>query len=65
MEEQKQVVEKAWKELKEGIVRAAIRVCGIVKKRRNGEKRSRWWNGGEGSCEEEETFVQEAIGYRL
>ena len=39
----RQNVGKAWNELKEGIVGAAIRVCGIVKMRR-GEKRSRWWN---------------------
>ena len=39
----RQNVEKAWNELKESIVGAAIRVCRIVKMRR-GEKRSRWWN---------------------
>ena len=37
-------VEKAWNELKEGIVAAASRVCGIVRMRRREEKRSRWWN---------------------
>ena len=36
-----EIVGKAWNELKEGIVGAASRVCGIVKMRR-GEKRSRW-----------------------
>ena len=36
-------VEKAWNELKEGIVGAANRVCGIMKMRK-GEKRLRWWN---------------------
>ena len=35
-------VEKAWNELKEGIVGAASRVCGIVRMKRRGEKRSRW-----------------------
>ena len=33
-------VEKAWNELKEGIVGATSRVCGIVRMRRRGEKRS-------------------------
>ena len=37
-------VEKAWNELKEGIVGAASRVSGIVRMRRSGKKRSRWWN---------------------
>ena len=37
-------VEKAWIELKEGIVGAASRVNGIVRMKRRGEKRSRWWN---------------------
>ena len=36
-------VEKAWKELKEGIVEAARRVCGIVKKTISRKKRLRWW----------------------
>ena len=36
-------VEKAWNELKEGILGAASRVCRTVRMRR-GEKRSRWWN---------------------
>ena len=37
-------VERAWKELKEGIVGAVMRVCGTTR-RRNGEvKRTRWWN---------------------
>ena len=39
----KEDVEKPWNELKEGIVGAASRVCGIFRMRR-GEKRSRWWN---------------------
>ena len=30
--------------MKEGIVGAASRVCRIVRIRRRGEKRSRWWN---------------------
>ena len=37
-------VEKAWKELKEGIVEAASRVCGVVKRTKCRKKRSRWWN---------------------
>ena len=37
-------VEKAWNELKEGIVSATSRVCEIVRMKRRGEKRSRWWN---------------------
>ena len=35
---------EAWNELKEGIVGAASRVCGIVRMRRRGEKTSSWWN---------------------
>ena len=36
-------VELAWKELKEGIVGAGMKVCGTT--RRRGEaKRTRWWN---------------------
>ena len=37
-------VEKAWSELKEGLVEASSSVCGVVKRRHSGEKRSRWWN---------------------
>ena len=32
-------VEKAWNELKEGLVGAVSRVCGIVRMRRRGERR--------------------------
>ena len=37
-------VEKAWGELKEGLVEASSSVWGVVKRRHSGEKRSRWWN---------------------
>ena len=37
-------VELAWKKLKEGLVGAAIKVCGTTKKRRGEAKRTRWWN---------------------
>ena len=37
-------VEKSWSELKEGLVGASSGVCGIVKRRHGGGKRSRWWN---------------------
>ena len=38
-------VERAWKELKEGIVEAESRVCGVVKWTKSRKsKRPRWWN---------------------
>ena len=35
---------KAWSKLKEDLVGASSSVCGVVKRRHGGEKRSRWWN---------------------
>ena len=37
-------VELAWKELKEGIVGAATKVCGTMRGRSGQAKRTRWWN---------------------
>ena len=37
-------VELAWKELKEGIVGAATKVCGTMRGRSGQVKRTRWWN---------------------
>ena len=37
-------VEKAWKEMREGIVGAARKVCGVARGRKGCEKRTRWWN---------------------
>jgi len=37
-------VESTWKELKEGIIGAAMKVCGSTRKRRGEAKRMRWWN---------------------
>ena len=37
-------VELAWKNLKEGIVGAARKVCGTTRMRRGEAKRTRWWN---------------------
>ena len=51
-------VEKAWKELKEGIVEAASRVCGIAQRTKSGKKRSRWWN------EEKEAVKKKKLMYR-
>ena len=36
-------VERAWKEMKEGIVGAVMKVYGTIRKR-NEVKRTRWWN---------------------
>ena len=37
-------VEKAWEVMREGIVGAARKVCGVAKGRKGGENRTRWWN---------------------
>ena len=37
-------VEKTWEVMREGIVGAARKVCGVVKGRKGGENRTRWWN---------------------
>ena len=37
-------VERAWKELKECIVGAVMRVCGTTRRRKGEVKRTRWWN---------------------
>ena len=37
-------VEMAWKELKEGIKGAAMKVCGTTRRRKGETKRTRWWN---------------------
>ena len=37
-------IEVAWKELKDGIVGAAMMVCGCTRRRKGEAKRTRWWN---------------------
>ena len=37
-------IERAWKELKNGIVGAAMMVCGSTRGRKGEAKRTRWWN---------------------
>ena len=37
-------VEAAWMELKDGLVEAARNVCGVGRSRKEGEKRTKWWN---------------------
>ena len=37
-------IEMAWKELKDGIVGAAMMVCGSTRGRKGEAKHTRWWN---------------------
>ena len=37
-------IEMAWKELKDGLVGAAMMVCGSTRRRKGEAKRMRWWN---------------------